>query len=259
LLHLGAVAAGLAAVAATALLLPSLLREQTIQTQRGERREVSLADGSVIEVDPETRLSVAFEEHARRVTLQQGRALFKVAKNPQRPFLVDADGTTIRAIGTAFGVERQTQGVVVTVAEGKVGVFAADTFNHAADRTTSASGDADPGHRQSSREAATVFLTADQQVTVSRSGVAKSVHNVDSERELAWAKGQLVLDNETVAAAVEEFNRYNRLQLHVVNEEVARRSVSGIFNASDPESFIGFLQTVTPVRVTRGESEIIVR
>lgn len=254
-----AMAAGLSAVVLSALILSSSYwTGQTIQTQRGERREVSLSDGSVVEIDPETRFLVAFEEHTRRIVLKQGRALFKVAKNPQRPFLVDADGTTIRAVGTAFGVERQPQGVVVTVAEGKVGVFASDTFREPA---TSPTADNNSEHPRASDGAAqpAVFLTADQQVTVSRAGIAVSVHSVNSDRELAWARGQLVLDNETIAAAVAEFNRYNRLQLHLANEVVARRSVSGIFNASDPESFVEFLQTVIPVQVTRSESEIIVR
>jgi transmembrane sensor len=175
--------------------------------------------------------------------------------------LVDADGTTIRAIGTAFGVERQVQGVVVTVAEGKVGVFASNTSSQANQASTSKTNETGLEHQRGPYDSPrpAVILTADQQVMVSRSGIAEAVHNVNSERELAWAKGQLVLDNETIAAAVEEFNRYNRLQLRLANEDVARRSVSGIFNASDPESFIEFLQTVIPVRVTRGESEIIVR
>jgi transmembrane sensor len=91
------------------------------------------------------------------------------------------------------------------------------------------------------------------------SGAAEPVRSVDSGRELSWAKGELVFDNETIAAAVEEFNRYNRVQLRVTDRALAARPVSGVFDASDPESFIAFLQTATSARVTRSESEIILQ
>src|ERR1700736_2929876 len=126
-LRLYALAASLTAIVIAAAWPLISLRGQTIQTERGERREVALSDGSVVAVDPETRLRVKFEEHTRRVFLERGRALFRVAKNADRPFLVQADRTTVRAVGTAFGVERQKQGIMVTVAEGKVAVFQTDS------------------------------------------------------------------------------------------------------------------------------------
>jgi transmembrane sensor len=286
-LRLYALAASCAAIVIAAAWPLISLRGQTIQTERGERREVALSDGSVIAVDPETRLRVRFEEHTRRVFLDRGRALFRVAKNPDRPFLVQADGTTVRAVGTAFGVERQKQGIMVTVAEGKVAVFKTD-FAHVPpglgdssntpearnarpvrDSSTENSGTKilpstrppSPSHgegqsltRFPARQAAEVLLTAGEQVTMPSSGTAEPVRKVDSDRRLAWAKGRLDFDNETVATAVEEFNRYNRVQLHVADEALAKRPVSGVFDASDPESFIAFIQTVARVRVTRSNA-----
>jgi len=226
------------------------LRSQVIETDRGERREVALADGSVVEVDPETHLRVAFGERVRRVYLETGRALFKVAKNPARPFLVQANETTVRAVGTAFGVEHRRQGVVVTVAEGSVKVF-----------TKNASAAAHPSRSAASSPAPAkeVLLTAGQQVSLPSSGSSESVRKVDSERELAWAKGQLVFDNETVVAAAAEFNRYNRVQLRVADDGLGKRTISAIFDASDPESFISFLQIEMTVRVTRTNTEIVLQ
>jgi transmembrane sensor len=281
-LWIRAIAAGLAIVALLGALLFSLVRGHTIQTERGERREVALADGSIVEVDPQTRLRVVFEDHVRRVSLESGRALFRVTKNPARPFLVQADGITVRAVGTAFAVDHRQDGLIVTVAEGKVGVFVKETSTpeprllspnsepasargeavpqpRMRNADSSAGSGAKPGMKTAQRPDEVlqeIFLTAGQQVTLPTSGTGAPVRNVDSDRELAWAKGQLVFDNESVAGAVADFNRYNRLQLHVTNAALARRTVSGVFDASDPESFIGFLQTVTAVKVTRGEGEI---
>jgi transmembrane sensor len=250
-LRLSVLAVAFTAIVITAWLLIGL-RGETIQTERAERREVALTDGSVVAVDPETRLRVRFEGHTRRVLLERGRALFRVARNPARPFVVQADGTTVRAVGTAFGVERQKGGIVVTVAEGKVAVFQTGPARHLANPEDTSS---TPQTRGTGTETVPGFqLTAGEQVVVQPSGTAEPVRRVDSERQLAWARGRLDFDNEALAAAVQEFNRYNRVQLHVTDEALAKRAVSGVFDASDPESFVAFIQTVVPVRVTRDDS-----
>lgn len=244
-------------------------RGRTIQTERGERREVALPDGSVVQIDPETLLRVKYEEHARRVYLEHGRALFHVAKSSERPFLVEVNDTMVRAVGTAFAVERQSEAVVVTVSEGKVAVFSAHAEATAARSPGVGSAEIQSKlsstasveeHQQlgaqsvpsqsSIDSAAEILLTANEQVTLPRSGNAELV-KVDSGRVLAWADGRLVFENTSVADAIHEFNRYNRIQIVVNDQELARRSISGVFNAADPESFVAFIQSVARVHITR--------
>jgi transmembrane sensor len=83
------------------------------------------------------------------------------------------------------------------------------------------------------------------------------VRKVDSQRELAWATGRLDFRDEEVRAVIERFNLYNRVQLIVADEKLAHRMVSGVFDASDPESFIAFLASVTPMRVLRRDDQTI--
>jgi transmembrane sensor len=238
---IGGLAASVAALAIAAVWFFAVAG-QTVMTERGERREVALADGSVVQVDPETKLRIRYDEKARRVYLDRGRALFRVAKNPQRPFLVQADDTVVRAVGTAFGVERQKEGIVVTVAEGKVAVTELPP-------SVLLAFTAKPPVPQP-----TLALIAGEQLTVPKSGPTQSVKKVDSGRELAWAEGRLVFDNDTVAGVIDQFNRYNRVQLHVTDLALASRPVSGVFDAADPESFIAFIQTVAAVRIERASS-----
>jgi transmembrane sensor len=237
----------------TAVIVVPEIRGQVIETERGERREVVLSDGSVLQVDPETRLRVKYADEVRQVFLERGRALFHVAKNPRRPFLVQADGTTVRAVGTAFGVEQQIRGVIVTVAEGKVAVLS-DNAHPASSLPPSPSDEGGqgmkvPGGAPSSPD--TLFLTADQQVTVPSIGAAEPVHKVDSHRALAWAEGRLIFQNDELGTVIAQFNRYNRVQLKVTDSSLAAKPVSGVFNASDPEAFIAFLQSVTAVEIVR--------
>src|ERR1700733_15651623 len=264
-----------ASVAAVLLVIAGLtglllaLRGQVIETQRGERRQVALADGSVVQVDPQTRLNVQYEARTRRVVLERGRALFHVAKNPERPFLVRVRNTPVRAVGTAFAVEEADHTVVVTVAEGRVALFnepvtESQLPDTASPQKTAASAvkrvDEAPRSDKppSSGSAATeIILTANQQVTVAGVGTAEPVREADSARVLSWAEGRLIFENESVERAVSEFNRYNRIQLNVNDAALAQRPISGVFSASDPESFVAFIQSVAAVRVTRNATDDI--
>lgn len=307
-------------VVGTLIMLPRI-RGQVIETERGERREVVLADGSLLQIDPQTRLRVKYADAGRRVFLERGRAVFHVAKNPNRPFLVQADDTTVRAVGTAFGVEQRAQGIVVTVAEGKVAVSSASRQSSSssssygewnrgsplpstvqgegksAPATRASDVDLSTSHRgrsgvrntardgensrpssgegsgsatevspTSSREkgqgvmvseAGEVFLTANQQLMVQDGGVAEPVREVDSARALAWAEGRLIFQNDEVGQAVAEFNRYSPMQLTVTDPVLARKPVSGVFNAAEPEAFIAFLQSVTSVEIVRNRDKSI--
>ncbi|MEJ1964984.1 MAG: FecR domain-containing protein [Gammaproteobacteria bacterium] len=265
---LSAAAAAVLAVLAFFWLMPG---DQIIRTDRGERREVLLAEGSVVQVDPGSSLRISLTEQTRRVRLERGRAMFRVAHDSARPFLVEADGVVVRAVGTAFGVERQRQGVMITVAEGKVAVLSS---RHPATNEPAGAAAAQP-RSQVARERANempapgagaiatympddgaVMLVANQQVTMT-AGEANPVRAVDSRKVLAWAEGRLIFDHEPVTAVIEAFNRYNRLQLHVTDASLARRPVSGTFRASDPESFVAFIQSVSRVRVVRsGELDL---
>jgi transmembrane sensor len=233
-----AASVGLIAVATTWFQLST--RGEVIVAERGERREVALSDGSTVQVDPETQLRVKFNDRTRSIWLEHGRAVFKVAKNPNHPFEVHAEDTVVRAVGTAFGVDRQSGTVVVTVAEGKVAVI----------RTMASSLQPNqPGPLPLS-------LVANQQVTISKSGPAEPVHKVDSGRALAWAEGRLVFENDSVSSVIAQFNRYNHVQIHVTDAALAARPISGVFDATDTESFIAFFQSVAAVRVDRADGHI---
>jgi transmembrane sensor len=241
-----------------------------VETGQGERRELALSDGSVVQIDPETQLRIRFDSQLRQIDLQRGRARFRVAKNPKRPFLVRADGTLVRAVGTEFGVEHRSRGIVVTVAEGRVAVLPheiepfpfvgmppARVLTDTTQSTPAASGSA-IGAKAKPQPAPVVLVSTGQQITVSRGGAAEAVREVNAARELSWAEGRLSFENDSIAAVVEEFNRYNNLQIHIADATLAGRTMSGVFNASDPESFVAFVQSMTSVTVVRNGRDITI-
>lgn len=144
-----AIAAGLAVA-----ILPSLLasaKPVTYATGKGQHRKIKLADGSVVDLNAETRLSVSFTRSTRRVELADGQAIFDVTHDPRRPFTVEAAGRTVRVVGTQFDVRNRQGDLRVTVAQGKVQV-------------RPASADV-PGHA--------FLLTPGQRLDIGRTGVEK--------------------------------------------------------------------------------------
>jgi len=257
----GLVAAAAATIVAL-FIVPAYLG-QTISTAHGERRVVTLNDGSIVQLDPETTLRVRFKKHEREMTLRQGRALFRVAKDPQHPFLVLANGTVVRAVGTIFGVEeRSDKNVVVTVSEGKVAVLPRSDGALAVKRDEEK---VSPGSEQKQVRSSVkggssdyaIYLSAGKQLTIANSG-AEPVRSVDAGSELSWANGRLVFVAAPLGEAIEEFNRYTHLRMSVSDQQLARRPISGVFDVTDPESFIAFIEAGTGARVSREQDTIVI-
>ncbi len=202
-----------------------------IETQASEWRSLTLKDGSFVSVGPHTELRDRFGEQQRVVSLSRGEALFQVAKDPARPFIVDAGLAVVRATGTRFAVSRSGRDVIVTVEEGSVLV---------SDGTT---------------ESSAVALTAEQQVKVSGTW-PPVVEHVDAARELAWSERRLIFESNTVAAAAREFNRRNRVQI-LVDPALGAEQVRGMFQADDPASFAEFITVAKKGVVLQRSGDVI--
>lgn len=239
-----AIAAAMAAAMFGALLLVFAPDRHVYATQDGERRAVTLADGSVVGLAPSSRVVVEYRAKERLITLDRGEALFRVAKNPNRPFLVRAVDTRVRAVGTVFQVGRDEEGVVVTVVEGRIAVTS--LLNERAHRGNGVSA---PGELE---------LTANQQVAVNAQGVMEPVHTVQSGSEVAWTTDQFRFENQTVAEVARRFNQYNQVKIEVLDPALASRRISGVLRVSDPESFVAFITAAAGTRVTRSDPNRLV-
>jgi transmembrane sensor len=258
-------AASLAVVVIATAWLAQHLGDTTVRTERAERREVMLSDGSVVSLEPETMLRVNLTKSYRNVSLDHGRALFHVAKDPARPFIVHSGKADVRAVGTVFGVERESLDVVVTVSEGKVAVVPVATRGAGSQRQTPAiippreiSTGPSSAPALASGQPGEVYLVANQQIRVKKSGEASPIEQVDSNRALAWSAGRLVFDATPLEEVATQFNQYNHVQLRISGSDLARRPVSGVFQASDPETLIAFISAGAHVNVERQGRDAIV-
>jgi len=230
---------GLAAacVAGSVALRSMLLRgpsAERIETAVGEIRRVPLEDGSLMAVNTATRLDVDLKPEVRRVELTQGEAWFRVAHDRSRPFIVEAGDVRVQAVGTAFSVRRTLNGAEVQVTEGVVEVWSV-------------------GEERNRRRVAAGSRVAVLDATGPQA-VAEAGPEID--RSLAWRNGQLIFDGDTLGQAVAEFNRYNRVQVRIVDPSLASERFVGRFRTNEPDAFARAAATILDARAEVGPDEI---
>jgi transmembrane sensor len=230
------------------------LRTDGVSTVVGEQRTLTLQDGSRVYLNTNSRAVVRFDRQARRVELEKGEALFEVAQNSALPFIVTAGDRQVRALGTAFVVRRDPQQLAVTLVEGKVAVSGDSKQETASLLTASTHSPASAGSKVATADVFT--LDPGQRVTFA-SGQPPKVDRPRLEKITAWQHGQVSLDNTTLADAVSEMNRYNRMQLVVEDPEVAAIRISGIFRAGDTENFVQALVRTYHLQVQDRGSGVI--
>ena len=275
--------------------LPAIMHLAPVQgsTERyttavGQRSTVTLRDGSSVELNARTQIKVNFTETRRNVELVDGQALFHVAKNPHRPFIVRAGNREIVAIGTAFDVRVDTASVRVTLIEGKVAVAAqsmltAPTWSMASKLATapgsSAPAELRSGPTQEARNDARehsdaegeVFLVPGQQLIASLhfggDGSATGnqeasdpgvVRSVDVAKVIGWLDGRVFLEDLTLADAIAEMNRHSPVQIRVASAQLERLRVNGMFRAGEQDAFVAALQSYFPITAQYiGDTEIV--
>jgi transmembrane sensor len=212
---------------------------QRFQTSLGEQRSVVLSDGSVVTLNTSSLIEVHMAKHHRTVELRSGEALFEVAHDSTRPFVVAAGNATVRAVGTRFNVDRRSDSTTITVVEGKVAVFTG---------IVNAKGDTDE-----------LPLAAREQLTVRPHAASRPVPaNLGSAT--AWTQRKLVFEHRALGEVAEEFNRYNLERIVIDSSDLRNEEITGAFEANNPASFMSFLAKLPDVRIERipGENRFIV-
>ena len=207
-----------------------------------ERR--TLEDGSVIELNRGAELRVDFSADERHIELTRGEAHFQVAKDPNRPFTVRAGTVTVRAVGTAFNVQRRTASVDVLVTEGTVDVRTPKPA-HPGEREAVEAARVEAGHR------CVVSLAPDAAPAV------VAVTPEDTVRLLAWQPTVLDFAEAPLSAIIAEFNRRNApFQISVDDPALADLPLSASLRSDNVEGFLRLLEGGFGIEVERSGNVI---
>ena len=231
-------AACVAMVVASALFIWSRAYVGLYTTGVGERRTLTLSDGSVVTLDAQSAIRVSYGSRERLISLQQGQARFDVAQDPTRPFRVKAGTETVIALGTQFNIELVAHSVLVTLIEGRVAVL--------------------PDEVPLSDVSPRIDLTAGEGLQVRQDGKTLRLPRVDVAHATAWQNGKVFFDNEPLASAAERINRYASERI-LVDPSAAGIGISGVFNAGDARAFIEAVTAYFPVKAAQAEGGATVR
>lgn len=206
-------------------------------TAVGEMQTVSLADGSRVTLNTDTRIHVDLNEQERRIDLRKGEAFFVVAKDATRPFVVYADDKRVTAVGTQFSVRRDAEEIQVVVTEGRVKLEQASMVTELGKLVGR------PVRPATALAAGAVAHIAKSDVLV-KEGLAPA-----AEQLLSWRNGYLVFDATPLGDAVAEFNRYSTRKIVIDDPSLAAVRISGNFRSSNSEAFLWLLQSGFHVRI----------
>jgi transmembrane sensor len=203
----------------------------------GGLEAVPLADGSRVTLNTDSDLRVLLSPKERDVELNRGEAFFEVAKDPSRPFVVNAGRKRIIAVGTQFSVLRQGDDIRVVVNEGTV-------------RLEDSSGGPTTRNIQNSEgQLETVVLPAGSVARVESDAVlVRRAGSAEIEQHLSWRSGLLTFRDTPLSEAVAEFNRYNERKIIIQDSSIGSLQLGGIFRSTNIDPFIDLLEQGFPVR-----------
>ena len=201
-------------------------------TAVGEQRTVSLADGSTVQLNTDTALSVSLTEQRRRLTLHRGEAFFTVAPDTARPFEVEAGSGTIRALGTAFNVRTGSDRTTVTVTEHSIRIRVGNET----------SADVHAGERLRYRP----------------DGGIDQVEEADIDRTLAWRHHRLIFENQPLPEVLAEVARYRSGRLVIFRDDSLNTlPVTGSFDTERLDHLLPAIEESLPVRVVTFADRVI--
>ncbi|CAN7196319.1 FecR domain-containing protein [Phenylobacterium sp. LjRoot225] len=203
-------------------------RTETFDTAIGERRVVALADGTHITLNGGSHLTATLGRRERRVVMASAEAAFDVARDPDRPFFIEAGDREIRVVGTEFNVLHQDGDVKVTVRRGVVEVR--------------------PKGAKSAPPLAR--LTKGQSLTHRKGQAADAVGAADPDAALAWTTGRLVFQGEPLSEVAATLARYGRRPIEVAPDARNMR-VTASLNIGSQEEMAHSLSDFLPVQVER--------
>ncbi|WBV45154.1 FecR family protein [Pseudoroseomonas cervicalis] len=203
-----------AAVAVAGLAVPGLRRgwNADYRTGAGELRQLTLEDGTRVELDTATALSVAYTPGRRALRLLCGQAFFAVVHDPARPFTVQADRVSVSVLGTRFNLRRTGEWVALAVEQGEVSA-------------------ALPPGREA--PAAELLLGAGESLSADLTQQVVQRGRLDPGQALAWRRRHLLAEARPVAELLEEIGRYYPGLVWLADAGLGERRVTGLYDLTD--------------------------
>jgi ferric-dicitrate binding protein FerR (iron transport regulator) len=217
------------------------LRANEYQTALGQHQTINADDGSIIVLAAKSRVFIDYSAAQRDIYLLSGEALFTVAKDKERPFVVHNQGRTVQALGTIFNVRESKTMMEVAVLEGIVEVKTQSNKN---------------SELTKSPQAAT--LVAGQALHLDKLGSFSDTLAFEINERMAWQDGRLNYINTHLANVVFDLKRYSELSIHIPDDQVANLGYTGSVIYDKVDDWLIALPYIFPVEVQRHGNTVVI-
>jgi transmembrane sensor len=204
-------------------------------TQKGERRSVVLADGSHMDLNAATRVSVQLGPKARRVVLEDGEVAFDVTHDASRPFTVATRAGRITDLGTEFNIRQRGDAFSVTVRRGVVEVQPRGAL------------------------AGRVRLTPGQRFEHRTGDDGAQVRTISADDDFSWRTGRLVLRHQSLAVLVEDLNFYFPRPIRIADPKLVHQTVSGVLVLDNEDATLRRLALLAPLKVVPQDGDLLLK
>lgn len=231
-----AAAFALVAAAGAGVAYYSVPQPKTYATGVGGRETLRLSDGTLIDMNTNTRIRLSGVRGQRTVWLEKGEAYFQVKHDPAHPFVVMVGKRSITDLGTEFLIRNDPRRLEVALLEGRA------RFDNA-----------------NSASAKPITLTPGDVVVATPRSLALTEKSQQAlSDELGWRRGVLIFHHTTLAKAAEEFNRYNNSKIVLADADVAQRTIGGAFTITDVHRFAVIVRDALGLKIQDRNGDIVI-
>lgn len=205
----------------------SNVQNQFFRTTINEHRTITLADNSRVDLGANSQLAVRYSNSSRELTLYQGEALFSVAKDKQRPFIVRHQQSQVEALGTVFNVRANPDSIRVDVLEGIVSLA----------------------------QQQVIKLSQGQAAQVTQSGTITRSKAQGENLIMDWQQGRLVYQNARLGDVLNDVARYSEIKITLRSQQLSQYTYNGSLFTSEIDSWLHSLDKIYPITVTKQGKE----
>lgn len=208
-----------------------------IQTDRNQRVNLLLSDGTGVSLSVESRLRIPekFASDVREVELV-GEARFDVAHAPTRPFVIRSGEVTVEVLGTDFGVRayENENRIDVVVKSGSVAVSKVAT--------------ASPER---------VILSPGQLVSVQRQGDGMHTRWVNPEDYLSWMSGRMKFYEAPFTDVIRQLERWYDIEIQMTDNRIASYSLTALLDMRSMQNVFEVISQSLKLSYTIDEEVVI--
>lgn len=201
-------------------------------TKNQINKKIFLPDDSTIVMDVKSKINIVFYKNTREVEFLKGKAIFSIAKDEKRPFIINSQNTRIKVVGTKFEVTNIENTTSIKVKEGTVKV--SQTYN-------------------SYKEKRNFILKEGNQLSLDQNGKILTYGKIDIDKIATWEKGFFLFSDMPLLEAIGNFSRYTDLKVQYENSLVSHTLITGKFSISEFSNFIEALPKIYPLKIERNK------